>query len=130
MNLAPNSRSLLLEIARRAIRAAVTGSYNEFPDPRDDGLAQPAGCFVSLHESATRRLRGCIGRMDATVPLWQAVEQAAVAVLDDPRFIDERITSQTLDILDVEISVISPLRDASSTLEFDLLNDGIYLIVN
>ena len=130
VNLSPNSRILLLEIARRAIRAAVSGSSDQIVEPQDLDLVQPAGCFVSLHESATHRLRGCIGRMDATAPLWQAVERAAVGVLDDPRFIDERITRDVLDMLDVEISVISPLRDAPSTLEFDLLNDGIYLIVN
>lgn len=121
---------MLLEIARRAIRGAVTGSADEIVEivePTDHELAQPAGCFVSLHESASHRLRGCIGRMDATVPLWLAVQRAAVGVLDDPRFVDDRINANDLPIIDVEISVISPLRDAPSPLTFDLLNDGIYL---
>jgi AMMECR1 domain-containing protein len=68
--------------------------------------------------------------MDASQPLWQAVQRAAVGVLDDPRFPDERIRPDELSKIDLEISVISPLRDAPAPLAFDLLNDGIYLIIN
>src|SRR5437764_842590 len=32
----------------------------------DAALVQPAGCFVTLHTLRGRRLRGCVGRLDAT----------------------------------------------------------------
>jgi AmmeMemoRadiSam system protein A len=130
VELSPHNRAALLDVASRTIRGAVTGSTAEFVEPTEPQLTQPAGCFVSLHERGTHRLRGCIGRMDATQPLWQAVQRAALGVLDDPRFPDERIRPDELSKIDLEISVISPLRDAPSPLTFDLLNDGIYLIVN
>ena len=130
VELSPHNRAALLDVASRTIRGAVTGSAAEVIEPTDPQLTQPAGCFVSLHERGTHRLRGCIGRMDASQPLWQAVQRAAVSVLDDPRFPDERVRPDEFSKIDLEISVISPLRDAPSPLAFDLLDDGIYLIVN
>ena len=68
--------------------------------------------------------------MDATQPLWLAVQHAAVGVLEDPRFVDDRVTPEQLASIELEISVISPLRDVPSPLSFDLLNDGVYLVAN
>jgi AmmeMemoRadiSam system protein A len=96
----------------------------------DAQLSQPAGCFVSLHSIAPRRLRGCVGKIEATDPLLQAVRAAAVAVLDDPRFRKEPVRLEELPGLELEISVLSPLRPAAGPLEFDLLNDGVYLVHN
>ena len=48
VNLSPHSRTALLEIARRSIRGAVTGAGDEFAEPRDEELTQPAGCFVNV----------------------------------------------------------------------------------
>src|SRR5258708_16462721 len=88
-----------------------------------------AGCFGTLHECGTHRLRGCIGTLISNQPLSQTVHEMAQAVLGDPRFTDERVTADELPRLDLEISVVSPLKPAASSLDFDLLNDGIYLVV-
>jgi AmmeMemoRadiSam system protein A len=127
VDLSQDSRSTLLDIARSTICGAVTGAPAVIVEPAEPELVQPAGCFVSLHERESHRLRGCIGRMDASQPLWLAVNAASTGVLDDPRFMNERIMPEELALIDVEISVISPLRHADSPLQFDLLNDGIYL---
>src|SRR5207245_1385635 len=74
-------------------------------------------------------LRGCVGRMDATQPLAACVRDTAVSVLDDPRFTDHPVTLAELANLEIEISVLSPLRPAAHPLDFDLLNDGIYLTI-
>jgi len=131
VNLSPASQAELMRIARQALRAAVTGADRDAPTatpPADPDLLQPAGCFVSLHERGTHRLRGCIGRLEATQPLWQVVAETAANVLDDPRFVEQRVTPAELSSLEIEVSVLSPLRPASSPTDFDLLNDGIYLI--
>ena len=127
MNLSPGSRSELLDIARTALRAAVTRRELIHTPPTAPELLQPAGCFVSLHERDTHRLRGCIGRLEASGPLWQVVRETAANVLDDPRFVEQRVTLDDLPLLDIEVSVISPLAPATSCTSFDLLNDGIYL---
>ena len=95
--------------------------------PADHVLHQPAGCFVSLHHLTTHRLRGCVGRLEARDPVYQAVAQAAIDVLDDPRFRHSRVTRDELAVLELEISVLSPLVDASDPLDFDLQDDGIVL---
>jgi AmmeMemoRadiSam system protein A len=103
------------------------GAGGEEPaDPPDPELSQPAGSFVSLHELQTHRLRGCVGRLDATISLWECVRQTAVSVLRDPRFVNHPITATDLSLLTIEISVISPLRPCRSH-EFDLASDGIYI---
>lgn len=129
MELSPTSREELLRIATSALRAAVLGRELILSPPTDPDLLQPAGCFVSLHERDSHRLRGCIGRLEASSPLWQIVRETAVNVLDDPRFVDRRVTPGELSELQMEVSVLSPLKPAVSCVEFDLLNDGIYLIL-
>src|SRR3954465_13399176 len=113
--------------ARRVIRSALSGSQIVVPVPADATLHQPAGAFVSLHETQTHRLRGCVGRLDATQPMYQAVAQAAQSVLGDPRFTADRVRLDQLPNLLLEISLLAPLRAAQSTTDFDPLTDGIYI---
>lgn len=98
------------------------------PTPTDPPLANPGGCFVSLHERGTHRLRGCVGQIEAQLPLWQVVRETAGDVLRDPRFTGDRVTAGEVPSLELEVSVLSPPRPAASPLDFDLLNDGIYLM--
>ena len=127
MHLTPAGRAELLRIARTALRAAVERRELVLAPPTTPELLQPAGCFVSLHERDTHRLRGCIGRLEASDPLWSVVRDAAVNVLDDPRFVEHRVQADDLPRLEIEVSVISPLVPAPSCTSFDVLNDGIYL---
>jgi len=126
----------LLDIARRTIVGRVAGhepsDRENAADPAGTGdpvLGQPAGCFVSLHEAPGHRLRGCVGRIEADQPIVQAVQSAAVSVLGDPRFVTEPVTPADLPRIEVEISLLSPLRPAKGPLAFDRLNDGIVLSV-
>lgn len=146
MWLSPHHRHVLLDAARDTIRSALraggSGSGNPGPAPAavaapaaaagitpapDPVLAQPAGCFVTLHRLGTHELRGCVGRLDAVDPLLTAVRGAAVGVLNDPRFAANRITLDELPRLEIDISVLTPLQPAPSPLDFDLLSDGVYL---
>jgi AmmeMemoRadiSam system protein A len=73
------------------------------------GADQPAGVFVSLYRRG--ELRGCIGHLDADRPLGEIVSAMAVAAArDDPRF--PPLTTDELDGLEVELSVLSPCRAA------------------
>ena len=82
---------------------------------------------MSLHELRTHRLRGCVGRLDAKAPLGETVLTMAQAVLEDPRFLNMPVTLADLPHLEIELSILSPLQPAAGPMEFDLLNDGIYL---
>jgi AmmeMemoRadiSam system protein A len=117
---------VLLDLARETIRAALTRAAPPAA-PVGPAFAQPAGCFVTLHESGTHRLRGCVGRLEATTPLGHTVVAMAEAVLEDPRFTDDPVTTGELGGLDIELSILSPLTTAAGPLDFDLTSDGIYL---
>jgi AmmeMemoRadiSam system protein A len=129
MVLSPDQRRRLLDAARHTIRHALRANPDAAPTPcpADPALHEPAGCFVSLHEMRTHRLRGCVGRIEGTQPLWQAVARAAAGVLSDPRFVKDPVRLGELPDLSVEISVLSPMRVADSPLAFDPAVNGIYL---
>jgi AmmeMemoRadiSam system protein A len=100
------------------------------PVPADDPhLAAPAGCFVSLHKRETHQLRGCVGRIDAKGPVHEAVLSAAQSVLEDPRFVTNPVMLSELSELELEISLVSPLKEALHPLDFDPQIDGIYLTI-
>jgi len=130
MVLSAQQQRALLDAARDTIRRALRGDADapaESPGSEDPALSQPAGCFVTLHRLHTHELRGCVGRLDAVDPLLTAVRRAAAGVLHDPRFSDDPVRLEELPRLQIDISVLSPLRPADNPLDFDLHADGIYL---
>ena len=127
MDLPEPLHPVLLQIASDVIRSTLSGRPYIAPAQPDPALLQPAGSFVSLHDAQTHRLRGCIGSFDATRPLLQSLIATAASVLEDPRFNYFPVTLAELPQLELELSILSPLKPAENTLAFDLLNDGIYL---
>ncbi len=97
----------LLALARDAIAAHLSTGKPPESTPDDPALARRAGAFVTLKRDG--ELRGCIGHMRADLPLYDAVRQMAVAAAtSDPRF--PPLTAAELDQIEIEISVLSPLR--------------------
>jgi AmmeMemoRadiSam system protein A len=128
MMISEEHRQILLDAARTAIRQALRGAPNyKIPGTTDPVLTMQAGCFVTLHEIGTHRLRGCIGRFQATDPLIKTIHETAQSALYDPRFRSNPITEAELPRLDLEISILSPFQPAANALDFDLANDGIHL---
>lgn len=102
--LSADAARALLELARATVDASVRGhplpGLPELPE-----LAERGGVFVSLHLRGM--LRGCIGHIEANLPLAEATRRMAVAAAhDDPRF--HPVTPGELEGLDVEVSVLSP----------------------
>jgi uncharacterized protein len=119
-------RMQLLRIARDAVEAVVRGTPFDMPHVDDPQLNAPCGCFVTL--KTDDRLRGCIGQFISSCPLVElVVEMAEASVAKDPRFVDNRITAEELDDLEIEISVLSPLKRTSDPLSLRLGVDGIYI---
>jgi AmmeMemoRadiSam system protein A len=130
MEIPARHQQYLLDIARSAIVHTLRGAGAAVaPRPSADPLLNmPAGCFVSLHEMTAHRLRGCVGRLQSQDPLYRTVFETAMSVLNDPRFGGMPVLMEELSALDIEISVLSPLKPAAHPLDFDPLNDGIYLM--
>ena len=112
----------LLEVARRAIRARLSGDPAPTitdPPPR---LLAIQGAFVSLHREGD--LRGCIGMVDPDRPLVDTVARcAAAAATEDPRF--PPLSPGELDVLSIEISVLGPLFVVRDPSEIVLGRHGI-----
>lgn len=83
------------------------------------------GAFVSLHQAGA--LRGCIGTFKAREPLYKVIQQMTLAAAtEDYRF--SRVTAEELDGIDIEISVLSPLKKLSDIREIQLGTHGIYIV--
>lgn len=98
-------RRFLLRLAHQSIRASLRGEELD-PSSPSAHLAESRGAFTTLHSGG--KLRGCIGYVMATAPLYQTViETAASAAFEDPRFLPVRDTETPF--LQIEISVLSPM---------------------
>jgi AmmeMemoRadiSam system protein A len=108
-SLSEADRRALLEAARRAISAAVTGQKPASP-AQSEIFAEKRGAFVTLHTRG--RLRGCIGIVEAYEPLADTIAHCAVsAAMQDPRF--SPVRAEELPDLRLEISLLSepvPIR--------------------
>lgn len=106
-SLSLSEKNELLQIASSAIELFIKEKNTLSYQPQNSGLLAKKGAFVTLRKNS--RLRGCIGFIEPVMPLYQAVIQAAVfAASQDDRFLP--VTSTELPALDIEISVLSPLK--------------------
>ncbi len=127
MNLNPDQQRFLLDLAKSTIVQSLRGLHTQPPVTQDAILNTVCGCFVTLHDAASHRLRGCIGRIQSADPLVVGVHDSAISALHDPRFINNPITLRELPRLDIEVSVLSPLMPAANTLDFEPRQHGIFL---
>jgi len=118
-------RLQLLGLARETIRARLAGEPRPcLPDVKSDSEGF-GGAFVSLHKAG--RLRGCIGRFNPGSGLAETVQDMAAAALNDPRFQGMPVTKEDLPAIDIEISILSPMKRTSDPLTLRLGIDGVYI---
>ena len=116
----------LLKVARETVEAVILRKPIKKPQSDDPELNAPCGCFVTLKNHG--RLRGCIGNFTSDSPLVELVaEMAKASATSDPRFFADRISVSELNQLDIEISVLSPLKKTNDPLSLQLGIDGIYI---
>ena len=125
--LSEEDKKMLKDIALQSIKDSLNGKsesvrvslLQKYPM-----LSKKCGAFVSLHKHG--RLRGCIGHFGEDYPLHEIVaEMARAAAFEDPRFMP--VTRDELDDIDIEISVLTPMRRIQSLDEFQLHRHGIYI---
>lgn len=119
----------LLRIARNTLESYIRDG--EIPrvnhEQLPESLKQQAGAFVSLYTGD--RLRGCIGNFISSRPLYSVVQEMTVAsATRDHRFVP--VEAPELEYIDIEISVLSPLRKIRSIDDFQLGKHGIYMTLN
>ncbi len=120
--LTEDQQQVLLKLARDTIEQWVT--RQTLPDLPTDApvFAEPRAVFVTLHKHG--QLRGCIGTLEAREPLAAAVRSSAVsAATQDPRF--PPVSPAEMDDLEIEVSVLSPLRKVESAEDIEVGTHGV-----
>lgn len=106
-SLSPEEKKELLQLARSSITQFVQKNKITNYRPESPDLYSKKGAFVTLKKKG--QLRGCIGFIEAALPLYQTVIQASIyAACKDHRF--PPVSAKELKDIEVEISVLSPLK--------------------
>lgn len=115
----------LLEKARTAISTYVnTGEKGKLLPPKSTGIVNEiTGAFVSIYIEG--KLRGCIGGFAQKKTLNDLVQDMAVSASHDRRF--QPVKPEELKKMELEISVLSPLKKINSPSEIELEKHGIYI---
>jgi MEMO1 family protein len=125
-NLNDNDKKMLLKVARTTIENYIKKGdipsldTSEFPQ----NIKHHCGAFVTLHENG--QLRGCIGQFITDRPLYKTIQDMAVSSSSkDYRF--SPVKPDELNKIEIEISVLSPLKLIKSADEIELGKHGIYI---
>jgi AmmeMemoRadiSam system protein B/AmmeMemoRadiSam system protein A len=117
-------KDFLLGLARQSVEAKARREKPEIPQPPSRRLEEKRGIFVTIDKQGM--LRGCIGLVQARLPLIDAVAEMAVsAAFEDPRF--PPVTENELPELEYEISVLSPLSLVEDISDIVVGRDGLMI---
>jgi uncharacterized protein len=123
-------KAFLLKLARDNVDASVKGLAPVVPKDPPALTKEDRGCFVTLTKRGS--LRGCIGYIEPSMPLYEAViENAKNAALEDPRFAP--VAPHELSEIKIEVSVLTKPEPIDYKDSADLLSkivagvDGIIL---
>ena len=125
MELTQKEKTTLLDIVKKTIAAKVNDKDTPKFTVASETLKEKRGAFVTLKKRG--HLRGCIGYIKAVKPLWETVQEMAVAAaFHDPRF--PLLKSDEIRDLTFEVSVLSPLRRIKDINEIEVGKHGLYIV--
>lgn len=119
MELSSKEKQDLLHLARKTLEHAfgpdpkkVLEEFRSHKDRLTPNLIDSLPCFVTLY-SRGGRLRGCIGSLVATAPLYENVYRSTLnAAFEDPRF--QPVEKSEVPGLAISISVLGPMEPLPS----------------
>ncbi len=124
LGLSEKDKKTLMHIARTTIEQRVKGKRPPEFEVDSAVLKEKRGAFVTIHKHG--QLRGCIGYIEAIKPLYVTIqEMAEAAALNDHRF--PPVAPEELPSLDLEISVLTPLKKIDDVKEIEIGKHGILL---
>ncbi|MEI8181445.1 MAG: AmmeMemoRadiSam system protein A [Desulfomonile sp.] len=122
LGLTDNEKEQLHNIALTAIENKTEGKSPPVLSPSSEKLNEKRGAFVSLYKKGM--LRGCIGSLEPTAPLYKTVQEMSLAAaFRDPRF--RSVSAEELPYLELEISVLTPLEKIENPEEIQVGVHGI-----
>ena len=118
-------KKAMISTARAAIYSSLRLDFDGDDTPVGILKEKGYGVFVTLRMGG--RLRGCIGRFTSDDTLAATIRaMASSAAFSDPRF--PSLSRKEAPGVEIEVSVLSPLKKIDSIEEFKLGRDGIYMI--
>lgn len=127
-SLTDSEKETLLRIARSSIMGKFAKKSEEDSwagETLTETLKQKCGAFVTLNKNG--RLRGCIGHFGENIPLYKVVAaMARAAAFEDYRF--PQVLKEEMPDIEIEISVLTPLKRIQSADEFNYGKEGIYMV--
>ncbi len=125
--LTPGEQKTLFAIANDTLKWCVNGRHGTFDFSKyaiTPLLKVDTATFVTLKIQGG--LRGCIGSLEPVESLYRSVHNNAVnAALRDPRF--NPVQPEELPRIEVDVSVLSPIRDIPTIADFKIGQQGIIL---
>jgi len=125
--LTEGEKKTLFAIANDTLKWCVNGRQGEFDLSKYEItplLKKEMATFVTLKIHGN--LRGCIGSLAPEEALYRSVHNNAVnAALRDPRF--SPVQTGELSRIEVDVSVLSPIRDIPAIADFKIGQQGIIL---
>lgn len=125
-NLSDDLKIQLLQLARKTMVDFIDhNSVTEIEKSKiSDEFKVKAGAFVTLKKDG--KLRGCVGRILSDKPLYQTIQSMSIAAaLWDHRF--PPVSKEEIPELEIEISVLTPLKKIHSIEEIEMGKHGIYI---
>jgi AmmeMemoRadiSam system protein B/AmmeMemoRadiSam system protein A len=121
----PVRQEQLLSLARTVLAEYLQAGRMPAYRTDDPPLNRRSAAFVTLKQ--WDELRGCVGHLRADMPLYQRVQEMAVAAATaDPRF--PPLTAEELDAVNIEISILSPLRRLSDVRDIQVGVHGLVIL--
>jgi len=123
--LSSDQRDYLLKLARSTIETYIKKGQVPEISVHDMRLRANGATFVTINRQG--RLRGCIGNIQPTMPLYQSVVMNATAACSrDPRF--PVMTENELIDMDIEVTVLSPLEPLNDLESITIGQHGLFLV--
>lgn len=115
-----------LKIARQTLEQYLNGKGIVPYQPQNAKLNDKLGCFTTLRTKCDHQLRGCIGQFEPDKPLWQVIQETAIAAAtQDYRF--PPVTAAELPYLSIEISVMTPKKKIDDWRKIKLGKHGVVI---
>ncbi len=123
--LSAKDKDSLLALCKNEIFKTLGVRYKEdavFDVP--DSIENWNSAFVSVYVSGA--LRGCLGRFDSNLEMSRLLKELAnSAAFNDHRFMP--VQSEELKNINIEISLLTPMRKVDSVNEIELGKHGVYI---
>ncbi len=104
--LTQEEKDYLKALVRKSILCRFNQKEEEIPEPVTELLRENYGAFVTLNMNGN--LRGCIGNVQGTGPLYKTIwKMARAAAFEDPRF--PALSMEEFENIEIEISILSPI---------------------